>query len=300
MIIKIDNREQELIVAIQSILSPSDDVKEKVQVNEADATPSLHHEGAKLLLKVEMLPLGDIIISDDDDNELIIIERKSISDLLASIKDGRYEEQSYRLSGSPIHNHNIIYLIEGLIHAKKVDKNVVYSAIFSLNHYKGFSVMRTVSMEESAVFIVNSAKKMMANTRLKKYPYYSSQSQPLSSQSLSETITETTVVDKDNKDNNNHNNDNNNKSYSSVVKKVKKDNITADNIGEIMLCQIPGISSTTAGAIMTHFDGSLQTLLTRIKECPDCLKEVTYLNTKNQTKHLNKTIIENIVKFLSK
>ena len=247
-----------------------------------------------------MLPLGDIIISDDDDNELIIIERKSISDLLASIKDGRYEEQSYRLSGSPIHNHNIIYLIEGLIHAKKVDKNVVYSAIFSLNHYKGFSVMRTVSMEESAVFIVNSAKKMMANTRLKKYPYYSSQSQSLSSQSLSETITETTVVDKDNKDNNNHNNDNNNKSYSSVVKKVKKDNITADNIGEIMLCQIPGISSTTAGAIMTHFDGSLQTLLTRIKECPDCLKEVTYLNTKNQTKHLNKTIIENIVKFLSK
>ena len=276
MIIKIDNREQELIVAIQSIVGASDDGKEKVQVNEA----TLHHEGAKLLLKVEMLPLGDIIISDDDDNELIIIERKSISDLLASIKDGRYEEQSYRLSGSPIHNHNIIYLIEGLIHAKKVDKNVVYSAIFSLNHYKGFSVMRTVSMEESAVFIVNTAKKMMANNRLKKCPHYSSQSPAPS-------LSETPIVD-------------NNNSYSSVVKKVKKDNITADNIGEIMLCQIPGISSITAGAIMTHFDGSLQTLLMRIKECPDCLKEVTYLNTKNQTKHLNKTIIENIVKFLSK
>ena len=255
MFIKIDNREQELIVAIKSIVP--DDVKD-IQV------------------KVEMLPLGDIIISDDDDNDLIIIERKSISDLLASIKDGRYEEQSYRLSGSPIHNHNIIYLIEGLIHAKKVDKNVVYSAIFSLNNYKGFSVMRTVSMEESAGFIVNSAKKMMANTRLKKCPYYSS---------LTEPNTETTIVDK---------------SYSSVVKKVKKDNITADNIGEIMLCQIPGISSITAVAIMTHFDGSLQTLLMRIKECPDCLKEVTYLNTKNKTKHLNKTIIENIVKFLSK
>jgi ERCC4-type nuclease len=290
MIIKIDNREQELIVAIQSIIGASDDDgKEKVQVNEGaklllnEATH--HHEGAKLLLKVEMLPLGDIIISDDDDNELIIIERKSISDLLASIKDGRYEEQSYRLSGSPIHNHNIIYLIEGLIHAKKVDKNVVYSAIFSLNHYKGFSVMRTVSMEESAVFIVNTAKKMMANNRLKKCPHYSSQSPAPS-------LSETPIVD--------NNANTNNNSYSSVVKKVKKDNITADNIGEIMLCQIPGISSITAGAIMTHFDGSLQTLLMRIKECPDCLKEVTYVNTKNQTKHLNKTIIENIVKFLSK
>ena len=145
MFIKIDNREQELIVAIQSIIGASDIGKE-IQVN----------EGAKLLLKVEMLSLGDIIISDDDDNELVIIERKSISDLLASIKDGRYEEQSYRLSGSPIHNHNIIYLIEGLINAKKVDKNVVYSAILSLNHYKGFSVMRTVSMEESAIFIVST------------------------------------------------------------------------------------------------------------------------------------------------
>jgi ERCC4-type nuclease len=273
MFIKIDNREQELIVAIQQIISGSD-IGKNIQVNEA----TLHHEGAKLLLKIEMLPLGDIIISDDDDNDLVIIERKRISDLLASIKDGRYEEQSYRLSGSPIHNHNIIYLIEGLIHlVKKEDKNMAYSAIFSLNHYKGFSVIRTVSIEESAVFIVNSVKKMMANSRLKKCPHYSSSLSPAIASSLAQETP-----------------------YSSVVKKVKKDNITADNIGEIMLCQIPGISSITAGAIMTHFGGSFQTLLTRLKECPDCLKEVSYLNTKNQTKHLNKTIIENIAKFLSK
>ena len=262
MFIKIDNREQELIVAIQQIISGSD-------------------VGKDILLKVEMLPLGDIIISDDDDNDLLIIERKRISDLLASIKDGRYEEQSYRLSGSPIHNHNIIYLIEGLIHiVKKDDKNMAYSAIFSLNHYKGFSVIRTVSTEESAVFIVNSVKKMMANARLKKCPHYSSSLLPADSSSAISSMQETP--------------------YSSVVKKVKKDNITADNIGEIMLCQIPGISSITAGAIMTHFGGSFQTLMTRLKECPNCLKEVSYLNTKNQTKRLNKTIIENIVKFLSK
>ena len=259
MFIKIDTREQELIAAIQQILSGSD-VGKDIQVN------------------VEMLPLGDIIISDDDDNDLLIIERKRISDLLASIKDGRYEEQSYRLSGSPIHNHNIIYLIEGLIHlVKKDDKNVAYSAIFSLNHYKGFSVIRTVSTEESAVFIVNSVKKMIANARLKKCPHYSSSLSPALALAQ-ETPTP----------------------YSSVVKKVKKDNITADNIGEIMLCQIPGISSITAGAIMTHFGGSFQTLMIRLKEFPDCLKEVSYLNTKNQKKHLNKTIIENIVKFLSK
>ena len=261
MFIKIDNREQELIASIQQIVLGS-------------GSDVIH-------VKVEMLPLGDVILGNKEDNDLIIIERKKISDLLASIKDGRYEEQSYRLCGSPIHNHNIIYLVEGLIHGiKKDDKQVIHSAIFSLNHYKGFTVIRTVSVEESAVFIVNSVKKMMANVRLKKYPYYSSSS---SSQSPLEVDV---VAEK--------------KSYSSVVKKVKKDNITVDNIGEIMLCQIPGISFVTAGVIMTHFNGSFQTLMTRVKECPDCLKEVSYVNTKNQSKCLNKTIIENIVKFLSK
>jgi hypothetical protein len=43
------------------------------------------------------------------------------------------------------------------------------------------------------------------------------------------------------------------KEYCSVIKKVKKENITPDNIGEIMLCQIPGISSTTAIAILKEF-----------------------------------------------
>ena len=37
------------------------------------------------------------------------------------------------------------------------------------------------------------------------------------------------------------------------IKKVKKENITEDNIGEIMLCQIPGISSVTSLAIMEKF-----------------------------------------------
>ena len=41
------------------------------------------------------LPLGDILITTDEDKDVLLIERKSFPDLLASIKDGRYEEQSY-------------------------------------------------------------------------------------------------------------------------------------------------------------------------------------------------------------
>ena len=91
MIIKVDSREHELITLCSNILNNS-----------------LTYSG--ITLKVESLPLGDVIITDASGlNEYVIIERKSLRDLAASIKDGRYDEQSYRLNGINHHNHNVIY-----------------------------------------------------------------------------------------------------------------------------------------------------------------------------------------------
>ena len=72
----------------------------------------------KLFISIEIksLDLGDYIIYDEKyEKDLIIFERKTLSDLESSIKDGRYSEQSLRLSSKSLHNHNIIYLIEGSI-----------------------------------------------------------------------------------------------------------------------------------------------------------------------------------------
>ena len=66
-------------------------------------------------INVSQLPLGDIIIQHND-IDLILIERKTYADLLSSIKDSRFSEQSYRLSNtSNLNTHSIIYLIEGNI-----------------------------------------------------------------------------------------------------------------------------------------------------------------------------------------
>ena len=89
------------------------------------------------------------------------------------------------------------------------------------------------------------------------------------------------------------------KDYVSVIKKVKKENITPDNIGEIMLCQIPGISSVTALAIMEKYK-NLPNLIKEIETNNDCLKDITSTNTKGQLRKINKTSIANIVKFLLK
>ena len=61
----------------------------------------------------QVLQIGDAIIQNDD-VDLCVIERKKLHDLLSSIKDGRYEEQSHRLiHTSGLSPHNIIYIIEG-------------------------------------------------------------------------------------------------------------------------------------------------------------------------------------------
>ena len=66
-------------------------------------------------IEIAQLDIGDIVIQTDEGEELLVLERKSISDLASSIKDGRYAEQSFRLNHHSLHNHNIMYIVEGNI-----------------------------------------------------------------------------------------------------------------------------------------------------------------------------------------
>lgn len=282
MRIRIDNREHDLLKHIKELIVNIPIFKE-------------------LEVLVENLPLGDIIISNKEDDKLYI-ERKTVNDLSASIKDGRYEEQSYRLNGLQHHNHNIIYLIEGDINRvnrfkdNKIEKLSLYSSIFSLNYYKGFSVIRTFSIDESAIFICNTANKLRKGESENKQPYYQNTFKLISDVKSSDELGEN-IQFNNNESEQDQENICSDKDYVSVIKKNKKDNITPDNIGEIMLCQIPGISSVTAIAIMSKF-GSLQNLITQIKENENCLKDISYTNSKNQVRKVNKTSLVNIVKFL--
>ena len=282
MIIKIDSREQDLLG----------------QINQLVLTIPIFKQ---LVINQESLPIGDIIIADDKEEKLII-ERKSVSDLLASIKDGRYEEQSYRLNGLSHHNHNIIYLVEGDVNKinrfktdNRIEKLTLYSSMFSLNYYKGFSLFRTISLEETATVICNMAYKLEKESNGKKAFYKNSipeinalvENDISKNQEHSENKESSEEIEQSEKD------------YVSVIKKVKKENITPDNIGEIMLCQIPGISSVTALAIMEKYT-SLPNLIKEIENNNDCLKDISSTNSKGQVRKINKTSIANIVKFLLK
>lgn len=228
----------------------------------------------------KVLPLGDILICADDDKELVLIERKSLADLLASIKDGRYEEQSYRLiHSSGFHTHNILYIIEGMFSQLRtpMEKKMIYSAMTSLNFFKGFSATRTCSLQETAEMILSIADKIERENGKGKTPHFSNKTGE-EVFSLENTVTTTPA------------------NYCTVVKKTKKDNITAENIGEIILCQIPGISSITAITIMKQFS-SFPHLIEELKMNPLCLDEIV-IETNGKTRKINKSSIQNIKLFL--
>jgi len=259
----------------------------------------------KIIIIQKDLPIGDMIIEKDDETTLLIIERKSFSDLLSSIKDGRYEEQSHRLlntTGLP--PHSIIYVLEGMFSQLKESKHkkLIYSSITSLNFFKGFSIMRTSSLYETAEWLILLVEKMEKEIEKGREPYFmgspylrnitknqkekkqeeenkKKENQEEENQKKTNTIIETT------------------ENYCNFVKKVKKENITPKNIGEIILSQIPGISSVTAIAIMKKFS-TFPKFMAELEKDLECMNDIK-LETNGKSRKISKSSIENIIKYLS-
>ena len=270
------------------------DEREHDLYSKLDSIINFEGNNTSIQISKEVLPLGDILIQTDSQRQVVLIERKSLSDLLASIKDGRYEEQSYRLIHTGEYSpHNIIYMIEGMFSQLRtpMEKRIVLSAITSLNHFKGFSVLRTCSLNETAEQIVWMAEKMEKDFQKGKRPAYT-----ISTPSITPTS-----VDGGNNEKSNEENQVQPlaaENYCTVVKKVKKDNITPDNIGEIILCQIPGISSITAIAIMKQY-GTFTKLIDDIRINPGALENIVCENN-GKSRKISKSCVKNVIEYLTK
>lgn len=90
------------------------------------------------------LEVGDFRINQADGSPVVIIERKSVADLIASIKDGRYREQKARLLalGAPLS----VYAVEGELtwgpHGSP-EQEAVRTAILRMSMGKRIMVART-------------------------------------------------------------------------------------------------------------------------------------------------------------
>ncbi len=244
---------------------------------------------ANIELEDAVLELGDIHIADSATGELLlIIERKTFADLLASLKDGRYSEQSYRLIGSGIIpkgcRMRVIYLIEGIFSqlSREQDRRTIISCLTSLNQFKGFSTMKTATPQESAWHLIYMAQKIERELKDGKPMYL-----PDTIQEQGERERERIVSAKD---------------YCEVVKKTKKENITKENIGEIFLCQIPGISAQSATAILHPFSerGGFLAFLDEIRVNPGYLDTIYIENEQGKRRKLGSNVIRACKEYLTK
>lgn len=309
------------------------DYREKKLIDLVNSIKLMNVKYNPIEVVVENLPLSDVIIKDAKNNEKILIERKTINDLASSIQDGRYNEQSYRLTNCNIHNHNILYLIEGNISMwnnkyTRITRDTIYSAIFSIMYYKGFSTFITSTTVETAEFLLNTALKISKNDKSssKKTPYYTNdvdalccnidktldnidnqqqpqQQPPKHNQQQSHPQNET--MDKINitinptalkiVDNASFETPPNLK-YTKYVKREKKSNITPENIDVIMLSQIPNVSVDTAIQIINKYK-TIYNLINVLSKNASELKEFK-VKTKSGERRLNSNVISYIKKYI--
>lgn len=109
---------------------------------------------------VKQLPVADIWIGANEEGKMaeggLIIERKSIKDLEASILDGRYREQRGRiLSYCQENKTQPMYILEGSLGSNtgRLQKKAIMKFINRLIFHYQIPVMQTSSVQETAELI---------------------------------------------------------------------------------------------------------------------------------------------------
>jgi len=123
--------------------------------------------------EIKNLQIGDIIISSSKYPEKsLIIERKCMTDMIASIKDGRYKEQKLRLQAEVAKsitssnlsqpNTRICYLIEGVINDLRLpnDKTLFYGSMVSSLFRDNIPLLRTNNLNETLDIIIRIHERM--------------------------------------------------------------------------------------------------------------------------------------------
>ena len=256
----VDNREHDVI----------DQLRQKLTL------PAYH---STVSMDVKPLTLGDWEVYYQD-QLLLVYERKTFNDLLASVKDGRYKEQCCRLLNH-YSSRQIVYLIEGIFSQLRPDqKQLVVSCMTTLGLYKDFHLWRSTSVQDTVEQLLLCSVKL-AREYAKKNPI--------------PALTNPTNGDSSTVEGQEASGANGGAGYSQyVVKKEKKENITRDNIGLLFLKQIPSISNATAVALMNHANGDFSQLIHCVQTELD-----TLANIKVGKKRIGRNVIQQLETFLA-
>lgn len=228
-----------------------------------------HREGALKELGIEnvewkLLPLGDIII-EEDDKPLLVIERKTLKDLAASIKDGRYKSQKVRLL-SAFPKDIICYIIEGYLQYNEQETNISGISVEALHS----SIINTILRDKLHVFHTKDTQDTcdLIQQIFKRYckdpeKYCNTAIAPHNEQ----LVTKEKVT-------------------------TKKECYLAQ------LCQVPGISMKTAQSISDRHQ-NMRDLLQSIQDSSESAFEGIKTDCNGKKRTISKAVIKNLIDYLN-
>lgn len=211
-------------------------------------------------IEICSLPVGDFIIKEEFTDQLYyIIERKTIEDLSASIKDGRFREQKNRLLESIGDNQRVIYIIEGYQNTNKknlLPKDTLESAIMNLILKHNYKVFYTIDSQDTFYKLKKIYKKIKDKDII-----FNGDSQ----------LKNTNI---------------------NLVSKTQK---LSDNIFINQLCVIPGVSKIIADSIAMKYS-TIKELLDSYNNCKDTKeRELMLINIEiNSKRKIGKVLSKKI------
>lgn len=153
MLLLVDYREKWFVNA----LSKSTEIDEEKAIRQAKINDFV------IDYQVANLEVGDFVIKDSLTNTVyLVIERKTMKDLSASITDGRFRQQKERLLESTGDCNKILYMLEGnkVINSEiGVSKNAIHGSIVNLLFKHNYKVLHTSDESSSLSYLVLLYKK---------------------------------------------------------------------------------------------------------------------------------------------
>ncbi len=104
-------------------------------------------------LRLERLPVGDYRVDD-----ALLFERKTLRDLVASIKDGRLFAQGLRLAQAPLRSAIILEGRSQHLADSHMRREAIQGALVTLTLFLGIPLLRSLDPEETARLILFAAR----------------------------------------------------------------------------------------------------------------------------------------------
>jgi ERCC4-type nuclease len=217
------------------------------------------------------LECGDFIVQYDE-TPIIVIERKTLADLASSIRDHRYRLQKSKMIET-YGRDKVMYIIEGVFDFTKdkpfyiegMDKTSIISSIINTMIRDGIKVVNTNSIMDTCNFLVE------ITSRVSKDPLKYMNGGSLDA------------------------------SNSNEVPVSKGKVFSKEDLFLHQMSQVPGISSKTAKAFVSHFSNMCTFYSTlgplNEEEKLKILKNIT-TEENNKTRRISSKVAENIVKYM--